>query len=208
MILRRSLRSVTCAPDLHLLCRLHCRFTAGAPASGSSPRPPAPSPKRAQEQIPTKDRSPPRLYNPNDPRRRLAVLIDASKFASPQALTALDGAIAQVGTPIIQRVFATELGVEWADLLTDKPSYDWFRVEKFIPVSMQIGADAMHIGEFRHANQVEAIAYVVTQLEKHHFEQFFDRLKGTGMNQYVFDETGLVAQHCEDGREGDGAPTR
>ena len=77
---------------------------------------------------------------------------------------------------------------------------EFFRVEKFIPVSMQMGADANHLFQFRQLNMTQAVCYVCTELERPLFEKYFDRLKGNGFNQYSFDEAGLGTAVVEDGR--------
>ena len=158
------------------------------------------------DQVPTKDRFPPRAYDPQDPRRKLAVLIDVSRFASVDAFRSIDPKVEEVGAPILYRFFDTELRQEWKDLLTERPSFEWFRVERFIPIHMQMAADAHHIADHCRDNKIQGIVYVVSETDKYHYEQYFDRLRGKGLNQYIFDENGLAAQTEEDGREGDGAP--
>ncbi|KAK7196839.1 hypothetical protein NESM_000625000 [Novymonas esmeraldas] len=43
---------------------------------------------------------------------------------------------------------------------------EFFRVERFIPVAMQIEADARHLYEFRATNKVEGVCYVCNEVDR------------------------------------------
>lgn len=177
----------------------------------------------SNDQVPTKDRSPPMAYDPLNPKRKLAVLVDAQKVDADVFCRNIEPALHQVGVPILIRLFDHELSPRWASItaggLADAkdgtseavqrpsvgPSIEWFRVERFIPVSMQIMADANHIYDYRSYNCVDAACYVCTELERPHYEALFSRLKGNGFNQYLFDELGLAVELNEDKRSRDGA---
>jgi hypothetical protein len=188
--------------------------------------------------MPTKDRFPPRSYDASNPRRRLAVLVDASKLSAEAFVTDIEPAIMKYGYPILIRVFDHSMKSDWNTLVggatnsitslldapdspipqvragksstslkrsVDNPAcMEFFRVEKFIPISMQIGADANHLAEFKSLNMTQGIVYVCTKLERPMYEQYFERLRGTQMNQYSFDEGGFGSSVEEDGRSQSG----
>ena len=191
------------------------------------------------QETPTKDRIPPATYDPRNPKRRLAVLIDASKINADTFITSIEPALHGCGVPVIVRVFDTELRPDWVPLVEGSmsaaavregiasldeggasspraatyastpdvppPTIEWFRVDRFIPVSMQMSADANHIYEYRSQNKVEGIAYVCTSVERQRFEVYFDRLVGRSFAQFAFDEEGLGGKLVEDRRSLDGS---
>lgn len=175
------------------------------------------------DQAPGKDRFPPKAYDPGNPCRKLAVLVDAKKVDADVFCRAVEPVISEVGVPVLIRVFDYDLSPKWQSIvaggladsdaastvkrIVSGPSIEWFRVERFIPISMQMGADANHIFEYRSFNRVEAVCYVCTELERVHFETLVNRLKGKGFNQYVFDELGLGLEINDDGRSKNGAPS-
>lgn len=162
-------------------------------------------PKNTQ---PVKDRFPPIGHDPNKPQRRLALLIDGSKVNCLSFCNTIEPAANLVGYPVLIRLFDTDLRSDWHNLVANGGSFnrvagppvEWFRVERFIPISMQMSADAQHIAEFRLQNKIEAICFVCNSLERTAFEQYFDNLSDTGMNQYCFDELGLGNSKLIDGR--------
>lgn len=192
------------------------------------------------QETPTKDRIPPATYDPRNPKRRLAVLIDASKISADTFITTIEPALHGCGVPVIVRVFDTDLRPDWVPVVEGSmsaaavregitsldggggassprsatyastpdvppPTIEWFRVDRFIPVSMQMSADANHIYEYRTQNKVEGIAYVCTSAERQRFEVYFDRLVGRSFAQFAFDEEGLGGKLVEDRRSLDGA---
>lgn len=176
------------------------------------------------DQAPTKDRFPPRAYDPANPKRRLAVLIDANKVEADTFCRNIEPALQTIGFPILIRVFDHDLTDSWRGLIgpgrlsTDEAirqsspqrsvpgvAFEYFRVEKFIPISMQIGADANHIFEFRSFNKIEGVCYVCTELERPKYELLFARIAKQGFNQYCFDELGLGSELLEDNRSRDGS---
>lgn len=108
---------------------------------------------------------------------------------SPLFTTVLP-AVMEVGVPVLLRVFAHQLPAVWGPLLagnggaaasTPSPSsasplsapglsaptatvppmqLEHFRVEGFIPIAMQMEADARHLYELRALNKVEGVCYV------------------------------------------------
>ncbi|ORC93370.1 uncharacterized protein TM35_000012470 [Trypanosoma theileri] len=201
---------------------------------------------------PVKDRFPPLLTDLSDPRRRLALLVDASSVTPRVFRNTILPAAQKVGVPVIVRVFAVQLSSEWESLVSGNditkkgniddnnkssssscscvdrgdvndttgteqetgvtstalrcPPVEFFRVERFIPISMQMEADANHIFDFRRQNKVEAICFVCGEVDRGVFEGFLTNIAGNGFNQYVLDELGMAKEVLEDGRSANGAP--
>ncbi|KAG5511937.1 hypothetical protein JKF63_07762 [Porcisia hertigi] len=55
---------------------------------------------------------------------------------------------------------------EEAAVITPHIQLDYFRVERFIPLAMQIEADARHLYEFRHTNKLEGVCYVCHEVDR------------------------------------------
>ncbi|EAN89073.1 hypothetical protein C3747_13g460 [Trypanosoma cruzi] len=195
---------------------------------------------------PVKDRFPPILTNLSDPRRRLAILLDASSVEPRVFYNTVFPAAKKVGVPVLVRIFAVQLSSEWEshvagsdgakmsgrDLSSSSgaeagektkicneeqeerttgntsscPPVEFFRVERFIPVSMQMEADANHIFDFRLQNKIEAVCFVCTEVDRGVFEGFLPNIAGNGFNQYILDELGMAKEVLEDGRSADGSP--
>ncbi|AAZ10301.1 uncharacterized protein TEOVI_000844300 [Trypanosoma equiperdum] len=196
---------------------------------------------------PVKDRYPPPATDLGDPRRRLAVLVDASSVDPRVFRNTILPAALKVGTPVLIRIFSVQLSSEWEPLVAGSggtresatstepewktsgtandgreevsgaagsrdsgawcPPVEFFRVERFIPVPMQMEADANHIFDFRKQNQIEAVAFVCGEVDRGVFEGFLPNIAGNGFNQYVLDELGMAKEVLEDGRSEDGTPT-
>ncbi|EPY28118.1 hypothetical protein STCU_05292 [Strigomonas culicis] len=249
---------------------------------------------------PVKDRYPPLSTDLADPRRRLAILIDGSALplfpsAPAAAGTALDAAadgsaaslekllldsalyntllpaVAQVGVPVLIRLFYFQMLNEWAPFFThpqQSPSMgaaaasatdterggrrsietrqlstnvaatalqlpatappdgastsstndnhmiqlEFFRVERFIPIPMQIEADAQHIYNYRHYNKIEGVCYVCHEVDRAIYERLMEKnvqphpsSQKSFFNQFLFDELGLAREMANDGRQGDGS---
>nr|CCC89735.1 conserved hypothetical protein [Trypanosoma congolense IL3000] len=194
-----------------------------------------------------KDRYPPVTTDLSDPRRRLALLVDASGVEPRVFRNTILPAALKVGTPVLVRIFAVQLSNEWeslvagsgsarrapeADATDDSPGADtgsrnsgeaggdvggmtrtwcppveFFRVERFIPVPMQMEADANHIFDFRQQNKIEAVCFICNEVDRGVFEGFLSNIAGHGFNQYVLDELGMAKEVLEDGRSADGSPT-
>eukprot|EP00744_Colponema_vietnamica_P023887 GILI01034706.1.p1 GENE.GILI01034706.1~~GILI01034706.1.p1 ORF type:complete len:204 (+),score=29.75 GILI01034706.1:52-663(+) len=195
---------------------------------------------------------PPASYNPRDPRRRLAVLIDGSRIDAETYVSTIEPALCQYGVPVLVRVFDTELRDAWLGLVEpalassggmgggskinnsqsdsqvknisrettsyeamDRPAaannkhlpvIEWFRMDRFIPVPIQIAADVQHIFDYRSGNKIEGAVIVCTENERAtRFEKFFSRVQGKGFSQITFDEKGPGVVLIEDGRDGDGS---
>jgi len=146
---------------------------------GGRPRPP----------IAMKDRSPHPGTVLHDGRRKLAVLVDAAKV-SGDVYPFVDDAIKGKGTVCLRRYFDYEQKSSWKALETSL-GFEWFRVDGFIPLHMQLSADAAHIIEYRRDNLITAVCMVVTGEEAENYAKFFDRLKGHGVSLYVFHEKGM-----------------
>lgn len=168
-----------------------------------------------------KDRFPPKALNHSDPKRKLALLVDAQKVDADVFCKTIEPATLEIGVPVLVRVFDYEISREWGNLIrqsngdannfltrtANSPSVEWFRVERFIPIGMQMVADADHICDHRFFNRIEAVCFICTELDRAYFERMLERLKGRGFNQYILDELGLVVEdHC-DGRSKDGSAT-
>lgn len=100
-----------------------------------------------------------------------------------------------------------------------------FEVEPFIPIPMQMEADAEHLFRYRSFNKVEGVCYLVKGAESGVWKEqteavakIWEKPDGTSdagekaemnsdrfFNQYVFDEMGLVSAVCNDGRSSNGA---
>ena len=52
------------------------------------------------------------------------------------------------------------------DALRSRVQIEYFRVERFIPVAMQIEADARHLYELRSLNKVEGVCYVCHEVDR------------------------------------------
>jgi hypothetical protein len=162
-------------------------------------------PRREQNApMPVKDRYPPAAYDPADPRRRLCVLVDGH-LVSCRSFKERRAEIEKHGNILLTRVLAHELLPEWQPEVADRRA-EWFRVEKFIPVHMQIAADAGHVARFRADNSIEGIVFLVADAETPHFEHYLDRPELRDLNLYCFsDEKGLTKMRNTDGRAGNGA---
>eukprot|EP00796_Vickermania_ingenoplastis_P001436 gene1436-832_t len=193
-----------------------------SPAAGYHPRGNASEPGRRPPAVsrgPTKDRLPSPLVNPKDPRRRLAVLIDAGntlfldptqpppsapgeaakeqddafsskereaeglqppgtgsdgRIAYPSLSPAVLEAIEKLGAPVLFRLFAHDLPPAWAPFSQPwmnrifasaeggaQRYFQFFQVEPFIPVPMQMEADAEHLFRFHQHNAVEGVCFLV-----------------------------------------------
>lgn len=112
--------------------------------------------------------------------------------------------------------------------------FEYFRVERFIPVAMQMEADARHLYEFRHTNKVEGVCYVCHEVDRPMYislmeeqrtgsvelEGLLSEVRGKGrraeateekpakaafFNQYVLDELGMAGELLADSRSKNGA---
>lgn len=218
------------------LCTAHRLQHHGGPPRHQQPRRDHYAPKQSNnDQLPIKDRSPPKAYDPQNPKRRLAVLVDASKVDADVFCRSVEPILPEVGVPVLIRIFDHHLSKPWKNLTAGhlsaaaedaakasaagaalavpqrtsmSPTIEWFRVERFIPISMQMAADAQHIFDFRDFNRIEAVSFVCSELDRPYYEAtLLQRLKGKGFNQYLYDEMGLAMEMLEDGRSRDGAPT-
>ncbi|KAG5486985.1 hypothetical protein CUR178_08413 [Leishmania enriettii] len=119
-------------------------------------------------------------------------------------------------------------------LAVPQVQFEYFRVERFIPVAMQIEADARHIYELRHTNKVEAVCYICHEVDRAMFislmeeqrmgsvklEELLHEVTGKGgktgangeraaeaafFNQYVLDEFGMAGELLTDSRSKNGA---
>jgi hypothetical protein len=164
----------------------------------------APGGPRGAAALPIKDRYPPAAYDPADMRRRIVVLVDG-ELVSKRSYDQMLPRIASYGSVILTRVFAHTLKPDWQpDVIARK--VEWFRVEKFIPVHMQLAADASHVGRFRADNATQGIAMLVNDAETAQYESYFTRPHLDGVNLYCFgDSKGLTKFVNVDGRTADGS---
>jgi hypothetical protein len=169
---------------------------------------------------PVKDRYPPTMLNHSDPRRKLALLVDAQKVDADVFCKTIEPATLEIGVPVLVRVFDYEISREWGNLIrhssgdsssspsmraAGSPPVEWFRVERFIPIGMQMLADADHICDHKFFNRIEGVCFICTELDRVYFERMLERLRGRGFNQYILDELGLVVEDLCDGRSKDGS---
>ena len=147
----------------------------------SRPKPRAP--------IVMKDRTPHPGTVVNDGKRKLAVLVDASKV-NGDIYPYVDDIVKNKGAICLRRYFDYDPKPNWKALETSY-GFEWFRVDGFIPVHMQLAADAAHIIEYRRDNLISGICMVVTTTEAENYAKFYDRLKGNGVSLYVFHEKAI-----------------
>lgn len=93
---------------------------------------------------------------------------------------------------------------------------EFFRVERFIPIAMQIEADAQHIYNYRNFNKIEGVCYVCHEVDRSIYERLMEKNVNPNnsnktnsnqnfFNQFLFDELGLAREMANDGRHGDGS---
>ncbi|GET85580.1 hypothetical protein, conserved [Leishmania tarentolae] len=120
-----------------------------------------------------------------------------------------------------------------ASVVAPRVQLEYFRVERFIPIAMQMEADARHIYEFRHTNKVEGVCYVCHQVDRAMYVSLMEeqrtgsvelagllrelhgksqRVGGKGktseaafFHQYVLDELGMAGELPADSRSKNGA---
>ncbi|KPI84193.1 hypothetical protein ABL78_6751 [Leptomonas seymouri] len=113
-----------------------------------------------------------------------------------------------------------------ADTAQPRIQVEYFRVERFIPIAMQIEADARHLYELRALNKVEGVCYVCHEVDRAMYVSLMqeqrrgsaalagllqhDRPEATAeaaafFNQYVLDELGMADELLIDGRSKDGS---
>ncbi|AYU75751.1 hypothetical protein, conserved [Leishmania donovani] len=119
-------------------------------------------------------------------------------------------------------------------VIVPQVQFEYFRVERFIPVAMQMEADARHLYEFRHTNKVEGVCYVCHEVDRAMYislmeeqrtvsvelEELLREVRGKGrrteakeekaaaaafFNQYVLDELGMAGELLADSRSKNGA---
>ena len=166
------------------------------------PNPFQQSRSRNAEPMPTKDRFPPKGYNKLDTRTRLAVLIDASKITPNMYENELLPVLTENATlkkdclMLLQRLFAHTISVDWKKAFGPYAQVpEPFTVEAFIPVTMQMTADAYHITEFRSDNKYGGIVFVCGSEDRVAFEMLTERMAGHGMKQLILDSAGRLTHH-------------
>ncbi|KPA73422.1 putative mitochondrial hypothetical protein [Leptomonas pyrrhocoris] len=106
---------------------------------------------------------------------------------------------------------------------------EYFRVERFIPIAMQLEADARHLYELRSLNKIEGVCYVCHEVDRAMYVSLMEEQRNGSaalagllrhnsgeastaaatpaafFNQYVFDELGMVGELLADGRSKDGS---
>jgi hypothetical protein len=138
--------------------------------------------------LPIKDRYPPAAYDPADSRRRLALLIDG-EMVSVRSYEAMLPKLNEHGVTLLTRVFAHKLKPDWSQAVLSR-RVEWFRVEKFIPVHMQIAADAGHIARFRADNQMQGVCLLVADAETGQYGAYLDRPELQDVSRFCFGEHG------------------
>ncbi|TPP52937.1 hypothetical protein CGC20_27315 [Leishmania donovani] len=175
-----------------------------------------------------------------------------SVYRTSALFTTVLPAVLQVGVPVLLRVFAHQLPApislvplpfqpsssassSTADaVIVPQVQFEYFRVERFIPVAMQMEADARHLYEFRHTNKVEGVCYVCHEVDRAMYislmeeqrtvsvelEELLREVRGKGrrteakeekaaaaafFNQYVLDELGMAGELLADSRSKNGA---
>jgi hypothetical protein len=121
------------------------------------------SPQRVQRFV--KDGRPPSAYDASDARPRFAVLIDGDKVSrrtydervAPHLARLVNGGSF---AGVLHRVFTHDLAPDWHHLVSTLPSWESFRVERFLPLPLQVVADAVHISRLRRRNLIQGVVLV------------------------------------------------
>ena len=187
--------------------RYYTALGASLPSKASKKADESPNPfhqnrARTSEPMPTKDRFPPPGYDKSDSRIRLAALIDASKISpelyEKELLPVLSTrkAIMKDYVVLLHRIFGHEISSEWKrkfgpENLIPEP----FIVESFIPVNMQMAADAYHISEYRSDNRYGGVLYFCGTEDRVSFELLTQRMSGHGMHQLILDTACALSKH-------------
>ena len=189
---------------LRRMCRTYCTTPPNTPKPkvSEAPNPFRQSRSRMAEPMPIKDRFPPQGYNRLDTRCRLAVLIDASKITpnmyDKELLPVLmsNDSVKKDYLILLQRLFAHEISVDWKRTF---PPFDKvpepFTVESFIPVTMQMTADAYHITEWRSDNKYGGLVFVCASEDRVCFELLTQRMAGHEMKHMILDSAGTLTLH-------------
>eukprot|EP00760_Papus_ankaliazontas_P008341 PhM_4_TR13735/c0_g1_i1/m.25159 len=156
-----------------------------------APTNPGAAPPRPRTPIVMKDRSPHPGTTVNNGKMKAAVLVDASKV-NGNLYPGIESTLLRpnVGDLCLRRYFDYEAKPHYRALETSH-GFEWFRVDGFIPVHMQLAADAAHIIEYRKDNLITAIVMVVTESEADAYVKYFDRMKGNGVSLFVAHEKGM-----------------
>ena len=154
------------------------------------------SAKPSKTPVTMKDRIPLPGTQVHDGKRKLAILADAVKVSS-ESYPFIDEIVKTKGTVCLRRYFDYESRPPWK-VLEDTFGFEWFRVDGFIPIHMQIISDAAHLIEYHKENLITAVVMVVTQREAEAYSRYFERLKGNGVSVYVCHERALFPTVLEE----------
>jgi hypothetical protein len=93
----------------------------------------------------------------------MAVLIDATKY-HPTEYIRLEPQLRKLGDPVLRRYFVYERSSDWkafAQMEQPERRPQLFQVDNFMPINIQIAADAVHIAECCDRNQLKGLCFVV-----------------------------------------------
>ncbi|KNH07388.1 hypothetical protein XU18_1920 [Perkinsela sp. CCAP 1560/4] len=136
-----------------------------------------------------KDRVPFPGTSINDGRQKLAVLVDGRNVL-PEIYPLVDKAIEGKGLICLRRYFDYSTSAKWKGLQSTY-GFEWFRVDNFVPLHMQIMADALHIAQYKNLNMIDGVILVVTRSQGDAFSEYHKRLAWHNIKFYVFTEAGL-----------------
>jgi hypothetical protein len=76
--------------------------------------------------------------------------------------------------------------------------FEMFRVDGFVPVHIQVAADAAHILENRALNLASGVVFVVAEAEAEAYGVWLDRFaQGYNVPAYVVDAAGVVRRSVQ-----------
>ena len=90
----------------------------------------------------------------------------------------------------LRRYFTRRMDREWKALEATK-GFEWFRVDSFMPVNVQLAADARHLVDYRKDNWLNAVCFVVSCEEVAPYTVLLENFRGMGVDMYVGDRSGL-----------------
>ena len=145
--------------------------------------------------ITMKDRIPFPGTMTHDGRLKLAILVDAISV-SPESYPYIDELVKKKGTICLRRYFDYECRPFWK-ALENSFSFEWFRVDGFIPIHMQIAADTAHLIEYKKENLISGIVMVVTMDEAEAYSKYYERFKGSGVSLFICHEKEIYKSFVE-----------
>ena len=143
-----------------------------------------------------KDRFPYPGTGITDGREKLAVLVDASNV-SHDLYPAIETIVDRSGAVCLRRYFEHKPSYGWKNL-EGTHGFEKFRVDSFVPIHIQMIADATHIAEYRELNMLTGVALVVNSSQGDAFAEYHKRLAWHDVKFFIFTENGLHFELSQD----------